>query len=314
MKRVLVTTVKRGRPVEESGAVYIYDWDAKKIVYKMGMQHVYARIPRNPRGGIRGMRGAFVDERKRRIYVASNDTITTLNYKLEPVHAFSHPLFCNLHDIKPFKDGILVASCGNDAILFYRPYDGDVIPLVHSEELNSAYDYRLVDRHGSLRPNSLAVDKNNCFYVVFATKDYINKYAMEIKGTFSNASLCKYDLTKGITPHNMLFLESGDKEFYYCSSEDSKLYKYSSTTTEDKVVYCDDDRPLFNWASYKDTKWGWLRGLDGVWGVEKNTLVVGSSPYARIIKTGFCKPEVVALSDDKHESVYSVCLFKKDWQ
>jgi len=57
MRRILITAVKRELPVEESGAAYIYDWDSKKIINQIGMLPLNARIPRNPRGGIRGLRG-----------------------------------------------------------------------------------------------------------------------------------------------------------------------------------------------------------------------------------------------------------------
>ena len=182
MNYALVTTVKRGVPVEDSGRLYLVDIRSRKVVHTCGMLPVKATISRNPRGGIRGLRGVCVVDNK--AYVCSNDTITVLDYNLKPLYTIDSPYFSNLHDIKPFRKGFLVASCGNDSILYINSIN-EVTPIVcMGEQLRGDVNYNLTDRHGVIRPNSLCVVSDTQFFVICASiNEYIKVFTAVVSPT-----------------------------------------------------------------------------------------------------------------------------------
>lgn len=303
MKRVLVTTVKRGAVVEDSGAVYVYDFDANAITNQIGMLPLKARFVRNPRGGIRGLRGSCIDSDKKIIYVASNDTITALDYDLNMLYTIESPLFCNLHEIRLYDKYILVASCGNDRVLHVD--QNGLVQVLWCESSLRASDnlsYAGIDSHGEMRPNSIFFYKGSN-YVSFAADNRICKIINQ--GILEDAVPRPYV----DTPHS-LFID--DDKFYWHNSGNRELvcYDHGIVSSEYKTIFVDDDTRLFKKLS-PITRWGWLRGLD----IYKGHIIQGSSPYGRIIyrDTDTFEAKQVQLSKDLDEAVYSTTFFKEDW-
>lgn len=313
MKRILVTTIKRGAVPEQSGNAYLFDLDTKKMVAQCGMLPFKSRFPRNTRGGIRGLRGAFINKDTQKIYVASNDTITVLGFDLQPKYTIDSTLFSNLHGIKGFRKGFLVASCGNDSILYVDEETHETNVVINfMGGIDPNHNYNLVDRHGVLRPNSIGVFNDDTFYVVFA-----NRGSVVMVSNVGTEQVTTDIPTRANVPHNLVFSkkpEHNADSFYYCSSKDSRLY-FSPSALEQDIVLLRDPRPW--WFHNSDAiRWGWLRGLF-VSGDQQ--IVVGSSPYARVLTayhTGTHtnhKTREYRLSRNKYEVVFSVVPFPEDW-
>jgi len=322
MRRLLITTVKRGMPVEDSGAAYVYDLDTDSVICKSGMLPLQARIPRNPRGGIRGVRGSCIDETTEQIYALTNDTITVLDYDLNPSHCITHPWFSNLHDVCVYKQfehtSLIIASCGNDAILKYDLWDGQVSQLL-GYPLDPNVNYSLPDLTGSLRPNCLCLYEDTV-YITYANLNIVTGIKIPTREIFK----VKTPITKHLdlcTYHNSYILDrtlSKNKDRLYehsllinLSNHRELIFKLRDFI-QGTVIYTDNP-PFFYWPS-NQTSWGWLRGLD----VSVNKIAVGSSPYGRVLlfdrnDLSIGKnPKIVKLSKDKNESVYSVKFFKED--
>jgi len=303
---VLITTVKRGAPVEESGAAYIYDLEKNKVVCRCGMLPVQARIPRNPRGGIRGLRGACIDEVMRKIYITTNDSIVALDYDLNPLYVLHHPLFSNLHDVVQYKSSFIVASCGNDAIFMYCP--DKPIEQLWGDLIDPNVNYALVDRHGDRRPNTLSL-KGDDLYFTCANDRYIFKLNLV------NKNLEKYPVNNLVSGHTAALHNAvlwdwgwGCNTILFNLSRESNLCARFDDGVETNVFH--DKKPWY-FRNTEIKRWGWLRGMD-VMGSE--LLVVGSSPYGRILVfyTGKepGKDKQIRLSRNPNEAVYSVNIFR----
>jgi hypothetical protein len=317
MRRILVSTILRGTPIDKSGKLYIYDWDTEKVVRERGMLPVNARICESTYGGSRGLRGACIDEEHRLIYVATSDTITVLNYDLEIQYTIQDSMFCNLHEIRLYGDRLYIASCGNDAILWYNvgrlvKYPKHKVPrpeiLWSKDEVGLYVNYNNIERCGEWRPNSLCWH-NGKTYVVFATTNRICRLDLDVcSGERKLVDIVDSSCIK--TPHNIMF--SGDNMFYN-SSFDSMLYKVNK-----EGVVSQYDEGLKKPDFYENTqycRWGWLRGMD----IVRNNLLVGSSPYGRVLlfnidgDTDLEVPEVRYMSQCLGEPVSSAVFFKEDW-
>lgn len=305
MRYLLVTTVKRGAPVEKSGAAYIYDLENGKVVSKCGMLPLQARFPRNPRGGIRGLRGACIDEKAKEIYITTNDTITALDYKLNMLYSIQNRLFSNLHDVVKTPEGyFIVASCGNDSIFRYRP--GFSVDQLWGAAVSKTRNYSVVDRHGEKRPNSLFLNGGDLYFVC-ANDSFIFKINLPTR-THEKIRIGKStDANSVFSPHNVGI---GDEDFF---GDDLMFYNQSGEAQlcclngkEESVVF-EDKKPWY-YINSKKTQWGWLRGMD----IVRDRMVIGSSPYARVLLFYLKgKPDkIIRISRNKYEAVYSVNFFR----
>lgn len=306
--KLLVTTIKRGFPIEESGAAYLVDWKTQKIVKTIGMLPLKARIPRNPRGGIRGLRGACIGNEK--IFIASNDTISVLNMDLELQGTIESRLFCNLHELKIFKDDYYALSCGIDAVIDFRQKElVYAIPYKGVSKVGSL-NYDNIDRHGLTRPNSLEFRKDGTLLVTAATDSLIRVIDRD-RGLIDTI-----DIGGVQTPHSLTRIGN---TYYVLSSKDGSILR---------GIGLEGEKPKFSTIIFKDEKpwwfrqtalrrWGWLRGMAGYSMNQGHILFVGSSPYARI----FCieqmggswkKTNEMRLSNCKSEAVSSVVIYPED--
>lgn len=298
MIRILVTTIKRGYPVEESGCAYIVDWERETIINKIGMLPLNAKIPRNPRGGIRGLRGAC--KFKEYILIATNDTVSVLDRYLELRGTINNKYFCNLHELKKFGNSVYAVSCGKDCIvdvisgytvLDLQPHSS--LGLDNLYNRNIRYDN--IDRHGVWRPNSIAKYKGN----------FIISLAAENRIVSEQCDSARVDIVPSEfvdKPHSVRVI--GD-DIYFASSSKRTVFRYVMDY-HDLIPLYYDEKPFW----FRDTelnRWGWLRGMDII---DEENFFVGSSPYARIInfdRKGNKKGEM-KLSNVKSESVSEVVV------
>ena len=315
MKRILVTTIRRGRPIEDSGAAYVVDWDTHKVIAQCGMLPVNARFPRNPRGGIRGLRGCCVGSYSAHkflpestndfyLYIATNDTVCVLDPSLELQGTIHNPLFCNLHDLVFRGEQLYAVSCGIDSIV--NVYAPDDVLLEGSNIVNMPRFIRFdhMDRHGTQRPNSVAFFKERTA-VSFAAKNsiVINPDSAgdgkRSQNVFSASGIQK--------PHSLVWYH----KLYFTSAAIRKVMCMDVKNGGLTEVYT-DKKPWW-FRDTKMTQWGWLRGL----AITKyDRMFVGSSPYARIISKHLYRNSVdeLRLSKFKHETVSAIALFPGDWE
>ena len=298
MKRILVTTIRRGRPLEDSGRAYVVDWSTQKVVEQCGMLPVNARFPSNPRGGIRGLRGVHVGF-KDGILIASNDTISILNEKLQLQGTIHNRLFCNLHELRAHGGDLYAVSCGLDAIVSVST-DSVLKSFVHHEDLFTGRDrFDDIDRHGITRPNSLDFYKGEP--VVSLAESNIISIGQKDEEDLVLA------FHKG-KPHSVTV--SGDV-LYWTMAEDRTVCSQDMLSGHMTTQFT-DKKPWW-FRDTQMTRWGWLRGM----AIAKNIMFVGSSPYARVIAMcpdyGIKKGEI-KLSNLKSEAVSSIVLFPGDWK
>lgn len=299
MRKTLITTVKRGYPLEKSGRIITYDLDSKKILKQRSMLPTVCKTMRNPRGGTRGVRGSCIIGDK--IYACTHDTISVLDHDLDLLYTLNNPLFCNLHDVVEMDGNLIVASCGNDSIFSIE--NENKIRVLYSTVFrrgyfsNSFINYNLVDYGGILRPNSLYVYKDT-LYVIFANKS-IYKLSTD---TGYLTKVFDFDFN---TPHN--FIVSSNKSFLFNNSGTSDLIKVGfnidiGCNTYKSVLW---DKKPFWFINTKKNRWGWLRGLDSI----DDVILVGSSPFARICEISGGDSFWHRLSLNPSEAVYSVHPF-----
>lgn len=114
---VLFDTVRRERPVKESGELVLLDWPDQKVIRS---RSVYPTSPDivldpNPRGNSRGGKGILVLGEE--IWVATYHSILILDWNLNEIRRISNPLFAGLHELSLGEGGIWVASTAIDAAI-----------------------------------------------------------------------------------------------------------------------------------------------------------------------------------------------------
>ncbi|MBA2541084.1 MAG: hypothetical protein H0V17_15700 [Deltaproteobacteria bacterium] len=113
----LVTSVVRqaGRD-DASGLVRVFDRDAGKVVARALMRESEFRDKEsNPRGGVRGARGASVWND--RLVIANSERLIVLDSSWNVVRELTHPLFGGIHDILADDAGIWVTSTAADLVV-----------------------------------------------------------------------------------------------------------------------------------------------------------------------------------------------------
>lgn len=131
---VVVTTIVRGADRGEDGFVYVIDWDEQTI------SHQFVPPPAmnpelGPRGGTRGYRGITFSGAH--CLIANNDSVFAYNDRWEVEEVISHPMFCDLHEIRWDGEALWVVSTGIDAILKCSP-SGELLDEYVLGELEGA--------------------------------------------------------------------------------------------------------------------------------------------------------------------------------
>jgi hypothetical protein len=114
---LLVTTVVRHAGQKEvSGLVSVLDRESGVLIARTTMREsAYRDRESNPRGGVRGARGAAVWGD--RLALANNDGLILLDHRWKVVGEISHRLIGGIHDIAADANGIWVTSTAADLLV-----------------------------------------------------------------------------------------------------------------------------------------------------------------------------------------------------
>lgn len=125
-KRALVTTVVRyADQAQDSGFIYIIDLQTNEILLQTPMpESIYRAQEDNPRGGLRGARGAAVWQD--RLVVANTERLLFFDCDWRLAQEFSHPWLGGIHDILAGEDGVWVC-CTNADLLVQVSWQGEII-------------------------------------------------------------------------------------------------------------------------------------------------------------------------------------------
>jgi hypothetical protein len=334
VKLVATTVVREStRGKQKTGWIYEVDWDAQKIVRKLPVEEPrYPSSDDNPRGGVRGGRGAAVTDRG--VVVANYDTLVTYDRDWAVLDSLSHPLFVGLHEIEWDGCNIWVAATGIDALLRVGARgEVEVAWDPHTSRFKSSYrlrprsgpmdgsvDYRLPEAPlvDQCHLNGIAVCGDslvvNCG-LVRRRKSAASRLGVRVqselcggrrpKGTSSHSGRSVVvELGEGGVPKVLLELETQD-----FPSHNGQLLNRSRIAVNDsthntlRIFSADDRRPLQE-VMIEGT---WLRGLEPVDG---ERVFVGTAP-ASIVLVDVERGEVertVRLSDDPNEAVHGLTL------
>jgi hypothetical protein len=124
--RALVTTVVRYADLEQdSGFIYVIDLQNNKLLLQTPMpESIYRAQEDNPRGGLRGARGAVVWQD--RLVVANTERLLFFDCNWRVTQEFTHPWLGGIHDILADAEGIWVC-CTNADLLVKVSWQGKII-------------------------------------------------------------------------------------------------------------------------------------------------------------------------------------------
>jgi hypothetical protein len=109
------TTIRRTPPGEVSGFVYTVDLEAKRVAGSSPMiRPPLVRYDTNPRGGMRGGRGLWVEEDK--VFIANHSSIFQFSPDWSLTGETAHPSCASIHDICVRDGSLWVTSARNDLV------------------------------------------------------------------------------------------------------------------------------------------------------------------------------------------------------
>lgn len=124
--RLLITTVVRYADLQQdSGFVYVVDLATKALLMQAPMpESIHRGQDPNPRGGLRGARGATVFDG--RLVLANTERLLFFDDQWRPVQQFTHPWLGGIHDILADEAGVWVC-CTNADLLVQVSWAGEII-------------------------------------------------------------------------------------------------------------------------------------------------------------------------------------------
>jgi hypothetical protein len=117
MRRVVVTTVVRGAPVDAvSGRVYVVDVNTARVLGAAPIPETPWRFAgTNPRGGHRGGRG--VATAGGLLALANADELHVYDRAWQPIAVLSHPLVGDIHEVAADEEGLWACSTRADTLV-----------------------------------------------------------------------------------------------------------------------------------------------------------------------------------------------------
>ena len=154
--KIITTTVIRHSVIGEqaSGHLLEIDWDAQTITHSLPVPDPkFPSSNTNPRGGLRGGRGAKVYQN--RYFIANYDTVFVYDADWRPLEEISHPLATDIHEIDIDEQGVWL-SCSRYDLVLKLSYAGEKLEHwhisdspelmrrlgIHCEPLDLSHDYR----------------------------------------------------------------------------------------------------------------------------------------------------------------------------
>lgn len=292
-KRIYVSTVGRGKQLEESSKVYLVDIESSETIKG-------ARIPEatidleNPRGGCRGCRGLAWWQGE--LWAAGFDGLFRLHPGTLRLEKGYWSQECrDIHQIYTHSDGILLTSTWNNCIFLFNPLNGSFDKI---QDLSSDYEGEQVDPNipDTLHMNSLCDD-----YALFNRPGVIaNIISKEIVYRFGSAG-CGHDLHR---------LSTGEIAINLSASASTEAVNLE--TGRSRVLLDIQRKPGLDSPSASH---GWTRGMFYIPG--EDVLLIGAAPaMVYILENVSMEPhikKVVEISDEVVESVFDILPYLEDW-
>jgi hypothetical protein len=117
VSRVVVTSVVRYAAAGEIGGYFrVLDLDRGRVSFVAPVpDSLYRHVDPNPRGGLRGGRGASAHGD--RLAIANAERLFVFDSSWMLVEEATHPFTANIHDVYADERGVWVAATGCDALL-----------------------------------------------------------------------------------------------------------------------------------------------------------------------------------------------------
>lgn len=293
MKRVYVSTCRRGGWHKESGKVYCLDLDSGKVLSQIHIPMAMIELP-NPRGGSRGARGlAFHNEK---LFCAGWDNITRFDPDtLTPEIAWWSKECQDIHQIYPRSHDILwVVSTRNNSLYSFTP-----VSFIKMEDMTTIHDG--IPSHDPDSPDRLHFNSMCESLCLFSSIGVVG----DRKSGFY------YENEKLLHSHDLFLLPTGEILFNESKKNRTIAMELDSPGSY-RVIYQAPDKPD---PSRTLARPGWMRGMYYL--PKLDQVLLGSAP-AQVIHLGnICRePEILGkyqISDQDIDSVFDVITDPRDW-
>jgi len=287
MRRVFLTTVKRGSNKELTGYLLELNWYEGTIKQKVAIPEPSIEKEGfwNPRGGNRGCRG--IKHHNGFLYVATATTIRKLDRTLNLVQTITHPLFSGIHDILVDDEGITI-SCSLRDLILKVDFEGNTL----WKKFLGPYEDK-----DTMHINNLCVHQGNLLFLSCKNKQI---YELNKNGS------CQLLIEDGGlgAPHDICSLPNGNIAVNNTQGQSVCIYsleKHKRVRTISTNVHSTKHR------SVHFARAGWQRGMTHFAGA---SYLVGTSPltvFLLNLQTGKVD-KIVKLSNNVAHCSYNICV------
>jgi len=288
-----VSTVGRGKILEESSKIYKVDLASKKVLAQVRLPFSMFDLA-NPRGGVRGSRGIVIlqTEAGPQLWVAGFDGL--FNLDMETMFINKGYWFKNLrdiHNIYQHGNRILVTSTWNNSIYEFDSESGDVF-------LISDFSNKFI--------NPLSGDTPDQYHLnsVCGELALLNRQGVVVNVHTGSTVWSSPDFKYG---HDLVPLPSG--EIATCSSGKKSVVAFRVDKAGYRVLL--DLQSVYPACSPAEGKLaipGWTRGL--TYSSETGLLYVGAAPAQILVvdpgSSGLV--DTIKISDEVADSVFAIAL------
>jgi hypothetical protein len=138
MKRVMISTTGRHKsPNAASGHYYIVEIETFQVVQRSEIiEPPYREFDTNPRGGVRGGKGLWIQRDK--IFLSNSSAIFIYDRNWKPLTTISHPTLGGIHDLCVQGNTIWVTSSRNDLLLSFD-FEGNLLNYIDFRRLPQVF-------------------------------------------------------------------------------------------------------------------------------------------------------------------------------
>lgn len=294
-KRIYVSTVGRGKALEEASRIYCLDGETGALLGSVRLPLAMYDLA-NPRGGCRGARGMTVYRDS--LWAAGFDGLFEIDMETLFIRrGYWSPVCRDIHNIYGTPEGIRVLATGSNSIYLFR--DGTFEKVKSFGHLPLGKARAEHESEDTLHLNALCGNLG------------LLSWAGAIIDTETEEILCR-DNENVLGSHDLWRLSSGEIAIN-ASNHLKTLTLDPSTWRVKRELFAIKNRPELD----KLARHGWMRGMAYV--PEKDLLFVGSSPAMVIRLEKVCgssrpRPQVFPISDEVVESVFDIVPHPADWR
>ncbi len=302
MRRIYVSTVGRGKALEEASRIYCIDYDTGETLASRSIPlSMHDLSAKNPRGGTRGARGMCFWRTK--LWVAGWDGL----FEVDPEDLF-------------IEHGYWSKDCQDIHQIYADQYKMDVIGTKH----NSVYEFNPDYRHNPIFRKTKDLTKLHTGVIQIGNTDTLHFNAMyRPYANFSSVGAICNIQTKKIMIQDERLLHSHDLVLLPNGELVTNISPKRQTITIDTESW-QIKRTLIELPEVKQPQGsklcmpGWMRGMSYI--ENYDTLLLGSAPAKILAIEGVCSSiptntyKEISISEDIVESVFDVIPHPGDWQ